>query len=198
MATSARSMRVTLSAALRAPLARHHAAGATRTARRYLCTSAPAAQVKRRDGTYVSEFNKTRGFIEYERNPEPYRPPAERLQDYGEINAKYEPLELKRQAARCMDCGTPFCQTHTGCPINNLIPEFNNLVFKDQWKAALERLLATNNFPEFTGRVCPAPCEGACVAGHVTEAVTIKNIEWSIIDRGWKEGWIKPSPPKIR
>jgi len=141
--------------------------------RRILST---AVQVQRRDGT-VAPINKLRGFIEYERNPEPYRPAAERLVDYEEINAKHEPLELKRQAARCMDCGTPFCQTHTGCPISNLIPEFNNLVFEEQWKEAYINLSSTNNFPEFTGRVCPAPCEGACVAGIVDNAITIKNME---------------------
>jgi NAD(P)H-dependent glutamate synthase small subunit len=97
-----------------------------------------------------------------------------------------------------MDCGTPFCQTHDGCPINNLIPEFNELVFRDQWKEALDRLLLTNNFPEFTGRVCPAPCEGSCVAGLVDKPVTIKNIEYAIIDRGFKEGWIMPNPPAVR
>jgi NADPH-dependent glutamate synthase beta subunit-like oxidoreductase len=97
-----------------------------------------------------------------------------------------------------MDCGTPFCQTHSGCPIHNLMPEFNELVFKEQWKTALDRLLTTNNFPEFTGRVCPAPCEGACVAGLVAAPVTIKNIEYSIVDRGFKEGWIKPRIPKDR
>ena len=97
-----------------------------------------------------------------------------------------------------MDCGTPFCQTHTGCPINNLIPEFNNLVFTDQWKQAYVNLSSTNNFPEFTGRVCPAPCEGSCVAGLVDESVTIKNMEYNIIDMAWSEGWVKPQPPKIR
>ena len=153
--------------------------------------------MRRRDGT-SAPINKLRGFIEYERNPEPYRPPAERLGDYLEINATHEPLELKRQAARCMDCGTPFCQTHTGCPINNLIPEFNNLVFTEQWKEAYTNLASTNNFPEFTGRVCPAPCEGSCVAGLVDKAVTIKNMEYTIIDRAWAEGWVTPQPPRIR
>ena len=135
-----------------------------------------AVEVQGRNGT-IAPINKLRGFIEYERNPEPYRPPESRLADYEEINAKHEPLELKRQAARCMDCGTPFCQTHTGCPISNLIPEFNNLIFEDQWKDAYINLTSTNNFPEFTGRVCPAPCEGACVAGIVDKAITIKNME---------------------
>ena len=157
-------------------------------------STAPAAGVARRDGT-VGPINKARGFIEYERKPEPYRPPAERLMDYGEINAQHEPGELKRQSARCMDCGTPFCQTNTGCPINNLIPEFNQMVFDDTWKQAYTNLSSTNNFPEFTGRVCPAPCEGSCVAGLVDEAVTIKNMEYSIIDKAWSEGWVVPRPP---
>ena len=154
--------------------------------RRVLST---AVQVERRDGT-IAPINKLRGFIEYERNPEPYRPPGDRLMDYEEINAKHEPLELKRQAARCMDCGTPFCQTHTGCPISNIIPEFNNLVFTEQWKDAYINLTSTNNFPEFTGRVCPAPCEGACVAGIVDKAVTIKNMEHTIIETAREEGWV--------
>ena len=162
--------------------------------RRVLST---AVQVERRDGT-IAPINKLRGFIEYERNPEPYRPPGDRLMDYEEINAKHEPLELKRQAARCMDCGTPFCQTHTGCPISNIIPEFNNLVFTEQWKDAYINLTSTNNFPEFTGRVCPAPCEGACVAGIVDKAVTIKNMEHTIIEKAWEEGWVFPRPPKVR
>ena len=156
--------------------------------------------VTRRDGS-TGPINKLRGFIEYERDPEPYRPAMERILDYEEINQPVEArddLERKRQAARCMDCGTPFCQTHTGCPINNLIPEFNELVFQDHWRQALDRLLKTNNFPEFTGRVCPAPCEGACVAGLIDEPVTIKNMEYAIIDRGFREGWIVPSPPKVR
>lgn len=156
-----------------------------------------APLVRRRDGS-EGPINKARGFIEYERNPEPYRPPAQRSLDYLEINSKHEPLELKRQSARCMDCGTPFCQTHTGCPVNNLIPEFNSLVFKDQWKQAYTNLSSTNNFPEFTGRVCPAPCEGACVAGLVDSSVTIKNMEYAIIDRAWEEGWVKACPPKVR
>ena len=93
-----------------------------------------------------------------------------------------------------MDCGTPFCMVHTGCPVNNLIPEFNSLVYKEQWREAIDRLHQTNNFPEFTGRVCPAPCEGSCVAGLIDKPVTIKNIEYAIVDRAWKEGWIVPEP----
>jgi len=156
-----------------------------------------AVEVQGRNGT-IAPINKLRGFIEYERNPEPYRPPESRLADYEEINAKHEPLELKRQAARCMDCGTPFCQTHTGCPISNLIPEFNNLIFEDQWKDAYINLTSTNNFPEFTGRVCPAPCEGACVAGIVDKAITIKNMEHTIIEKAWENGWVLPRSPKVR
>jgi len=156
--------------------------------------------VVRRDGT-KGKLNKLRGFIEYERSPEVYRAPTERLNDWKEINNPpdaQKPLERKIQAARCMDCGTPFCQTHDGCPVNNLIPEFNALVYRDQWKEALDRLLLTNNFPEFTGRVCPAPCEGSCVAGLIDAPVTIKNIEYAIIDRGFREGWIIPQVPTFR
>lgn len=143
-------------------------------------------------------MNKLRGFLDYERNPEPYRPPLERLNDYEELFTKHEPLELKRQAARCMDCGTPFCQTNTGCPVNNEIPSWNNLVFEEQWKEAIDNLHSTNNFPEFTGRVCPAPCEGACVAGIVDQPVTIKNMEYSIVEHAWDQGWIFPRPPSSR
>jgi glutamate synthase (NADPH/NADH) small chain len=157
-------------------------------------------KVKRRDGT-VGEIDKTRGFLDYHRQPEPYRDPLERVFDWSEINYSVPQLdEVERtvQAARCMDCGTPFCQTHTGCPVNNLIPEWNELVYKNQWREAIDRLHMTNNFPEFTGRVCPAPCEGACVAGLVDSPVTIKNIENAIVDRAWDEGWITPRTPKYR
>ncbi|KAH9259628.1 hypothetical protein BASA81_002050 [Batrachochytrium salamandrivorans] len=157
--------------------------------------------VKKRDGK-EGKLGKLRGFIEYERNAEAYRQPLERVKDWLEINQNpnqaHTHLERKRQAARCMDCGTPFCQTHEGCPVNNLIPEFNSLVYADQWKQAYERLMLTNNFPEFTGRVCPAPCEGSCVAGLVDDPVTIKNIEYAIIDRAWNEGWVVPCPPSSR
>jgi len=166
-------------------------------------TSAAAiSNVPRRDGS-VGPLNKAkgRGFIEYDRNPEPYRPAGIRKLDYQEINEPCEArdaVERKTQAARCMDCGTPFCQTHQGCPINNLIPEWNDLVYKDNWREAIDRLHKTNNFPEFTGRVCPAPCEGSCVAGLIDKPVTIKNIEYAIVDKAWKEGWIVPSPPEKR
>jgi len=156
--------------------------------------------VRKRDGT-MGEIDKVRGFINYDRVPEPYRDPLERVFDWNEINyeaPQHDDVEQTVQAARCMDCGTPFCQTHTGCPVNNLIPEWNELVYKHQWRDANDRLHKTNNFPEFTGRVCPAPCEGACVAGLVESAVTIKNIEYAIVDRAWEEGWITPRTPKYR
>uniref|UniRef100_A0A7R9UB96 4Fe-4S ferredoxin-type domain-containing protein n=1 Tax=Pinguiococcus pyrenoidosus TaxID=172671 RepID=A0A7R9UB96_9STRA len=155
-------------------------------------------KVRKRDGT-LAELDRLRGFVDYNRIPDAYRDPLSRVQDWAEINsAGHDPVERKVQAARCMDCGTPFCQTHTGCPINNLIPEWNELVFKDQWREAYDRLAKTNNFPEFTGRVCPAPCEGACVAGLVDKPVTIKNIEYAIIDRAFEEGWVVPRIPKTR
>ena len=161
-------------------------------------------RVKRRDGSY-QPIEKLRGFINYSRNKEPYRDPSKRVLDWEELNPvegrdeeKHTEIERKVQAARCMDCGTPFCQTHTGCPVNNLIPEWNNLVYNGQWSDAIERLHKTNNFPEFTGRVCPAPCEGACVAGLVDAPVTIKDIEYSIVDNAWNEGLITPRIPKER
>mmetsp|Transcript_20232 Transcript_20232/g.18366 ORF Transcript_20232/g.18366 Transcript_20232/m.18366 type:complete len:558 (+) Transcript_20232:45-1718(+) len=157
-------------------------------------------KVKKRDGT-IGEIDKTRGFVDYHRKPEPYRNTLERVFDWNEINystPQHDEIERTIQAARCMDCGTPFCQTHTGCPVNNLIPEWNELVYKSRWREAHERLQKTNNFPEFTGRVCPAPCEGACVAGLVDSPVTIKNIEYAIVDRAWEEGWVIPRIPKYR
>jgi NAD(P)H-dependent glutamate synthase small subunit len=155
-------------------------------------------KVKRRDGSFA-EIDKTRGFIDYYRNADPYRDPLERVFDWAEINSSgHDEVERSVQAARCMDCGTPFCQTHTGCPINNLIPEWNDLVFKGAWRDAIDRLHKTNNFPEFTGRVCPAPCEGACVAGLIDSPITIKNIEYSIIARAWDEGWVTPRIPEYR
>jgi NAD(P)H-dependent glutamate synthase small subunit len=137
-------------------------------------------------------MGKPTGFKEFTRKPVPYRDAAERIGDFDEIYT--EPLEtrLTEQAARCMDCGVPFCQSNDGCPIDNLIPEWNDLVYNGRWKDALDRLHKTNNFPEFTGRACPAPCEGACVLGITDPAVTIKNIENAIIDRGFAEGWVRP------
>ena len=143
-------------------------------------------------------MGKHSGFLEFPRSAVPYRDAAERIGDFREIFTDPDDSLLRRQGARCMDCGVPFCQTATGCPIDNLIPEWNDLVYRGQWKAALDRLHQTNNFPEFTGRTCPAPCEGACVLGITDPAVTIKNIENAIIDRGFAEGWVRHDPPKQR
>lgn len=143
-------------------------------------------------------MGKPTGFIEIERAAAPYRAPRERLRDYAEIYTSHDEQRLVSQGARCMDCGVPFCQSADGCPIHNLIPEWNDLVYRGQWREALDRLHQTNNFPEFTGRVCPAPCEGACVLGITDPAVTIKNIEMAIIDRGFTEGWVVPEPPVAR
>ena len=136
--------------------------------------------------------------MEFPRNAAPYRDPAVRLLDFDEIYTDHDVERLTTQGARCMDCGVPFCQSEDGCPIHNLIPEWNDLVYRGQWREALDRLHKTNNFPEFTGRVCPAPCEGSCVLGITDPAVTIKNIEMAIIDRGFEEGWVVPEPPAIR
>ena len=143
-------------------------------------------------------MGKPTGFKEFKRAVVPYRDPAERVRDYGEIFTEADGDQLKTQGARCMDCGVPFCQSATGCPIDNLIPEWNDLVYQDRWEEALERLHKTNNFPEFTGRTCPAPCEGACVLGITDPPVTIKNIENAIIDRGFAEGWVAATPPAVR
>ncbi len=131
------------------------------------------------------------GFLEIDRRDRRYRPAPERVKDWLEFIEPLSPPETARQAERCMDCGVPFC--HSGCPVNNLIPDWNDLVSRDQWQAALERLHRTNNFPEFTGRVCPAPCEAACTLNLDDDPVTIKTIECEIVDRGWREGWIKPA-----
>ena len=143
-------------------------------------------------------MGKTTGFMEYARASAPYRDATDRLRDFREIYTGHDDAELARQGARCMDCGVPFCQSNDGCPIHNLIPEWNDLVYRDQWREALDRLHKTNNFPEFTGRVCPAPCEGACVLGITDPAVTIKDIEMAIADRGFEEGWIVAEPPAHR
>ena len=130
------------------------------------------------------------GFLEIARRDRGYRPVGDRVRDYAEFVEPLAVPEVRRQAERCMDCGVPFC--HTGCPVNNLIPDWNDLVSRDQWRAALDRLHNTNNFPEFTGRVCPAPCEAACTLNLADSPVTIKTIECEIVDRGWREGWIAP------
>ena len=150
-------------------------------------------------------MGKPTGFMEYPRELPLDRSPIERVRDWNEFHDHTSEGTLKNQGARCMDCGVPFCHTGTllegmasGCPINNLIPEWNDLVYRGLWREALDRLHKTNNFPEFTGRVCPAPCEGSCVLGISEPAVTIKNIECAIVDRGFEEGWIVPEPPPNR
>jgi glutamate synthase (NADPH/NADH) small chain len=141
-------------------------------------------------------MGKVTGFIEIQRHKHPTRPVVERLQDWHEVYLPYPEDGLRDQAARCMDCGIPFC--HSGCPLGNLIPDWNDLVYRERWKAAIDRLHATNNFPEFTGRLCPAPCEGACVLGINNDPVTIKAVEVSIIDRAFEEGWVTAQPPETR
>jgi glutamate synthase (NADPH/NADH) small chain len=137
-----------------------------------------------------------RGFLKYGRRGTAYRPVEDRLRDWKCVQADFQPEETKQQAARCMDCGIPFC--NNGCPLGNIIPDFNDLVFRDKWEDALVRLHSTNNFPEFTGLVCPAPCEQACVLGINQDPVAIKQIEWEIIRRGFDEGWVKPMLPQRR
>jgi len=141
-------------------------------------------------------MGKPTGFIEIARKKQPTRPVGDRVRDWQEVYLPYSVDTLRQQGARCMDCGIPFC--HQGCPLGNLIPDWNDLVYNDRWQTAIERLLATNNFPEFTGRLCPAPCEGACVLGINADPVTIKGIENAIIERAFDEGWIAPRPPAHR
>ena len=150
-------------------------------------------------------MGKPTGFLEYERELPGDRDPLDRLDDWDEFHEAFPARKLREQGARCMDCGTPFCHTGSlmagmasGCPLHNLIPEWNDLVYKGRWKEALDRLHRTNNFPDFTGRVCPAPCEGSCVLGINAPPVTIKAIECAIVDKGFDEGWIVPRPPVVR
>ncbi len=150
-------------------------------------------------------MGKPTGFLEYLRELPMDRPALERLRDWNEFHLPMEEQKLREQGARCMDCGTPFCHTGklfsgmaSGCPINNLIPEWNDLVYRGLWREAIDRLHKTNNFPEFTGRVCPAPCEGSCTLGINAPPVTIKNIELSIVERAFAEGWVQPEPPAAR
>ena len=147
-------------------------------------------------------MGKPTGFLEYLRELPQDRSAAERIRDWNEFHHHLEEKKLREQGARCMDCGVPFCHTGillngmaSGCPIHNLIPEWNDLVYRGLWREALGRLHKTNNFPEFTGRVCPAPCEGSCVLGINDPPVTIKSLECAIIDRGWENGWVIPEPP---
>jgi glutamate synthase (NADPH) small chain len=141
-------------------------------------------------------MGKRTGFMEYERETPSRRPVAQRVHDWQEVYLPFDDGKLKKQAARCMDCGIPFC--HQGCPLGNLIPDWNDMVYRDRWREAIGRLHATNNFPEFTGRLCPAPCEGSCVLGINSDAVTIKQIEVSIVERAFDEDWITATRPAIR
>ena len=141
-------------------------------------------------------MGKPTGFKDYARELPARRPPAERVKDWFEIYTAFPDDHLRTQGARCMDCGIPFC--HKGCPVNNIIPDWNDLVYRNQWQEAIRRLHATNNFPEFTGRICPAPCEAACVLGINETPVTIKQIEKSIIEHAWEAGWVVPEPPENR
>ncbi len=141
-------------------------------------------------------MGKMTGFMEFERIEEGYKPVKERLKNYKEFVVGLDDAQANKQAARCMDCGTPFC--NSGCPVNNIIPDFNDLVYKGDWKNAIDVLHSTNNFPEFTGRICPAPCEAACTLNVNDDAVGIKSIEHAIIDRAWHEGWVTPQLPKLK
>ena len=141
-------------------------------------------------------MGKVTGFLEYERLEEGYAPVPQRLKNYKEFVIGLAADQAKIQGARCMDCGTPFC--NSGCPVNNVIPDFNDLVYRGDWQNAIRVLHSTNNFPEFTGRICPAPCEAACTLNVNDDAVGIKSIEHAIIDKAWEEGWVKPMPPKSK
>ena len=143
-------------------------------------------------------MGKVTGFKDFKRVVEPYRPSKERVLDFKEIYTEHDENSLNTQASRCMDCGVPFCQSNEGCPVYNLIPEWNDLVYQNRWEEAFERLMKTNNFPEITGRVCPAVCEGACVLGITETPVAIKNLECAISDKGLENGWFKAKPPKRR
>ena len=141
-------------------------------------------------------MGKVTGFLEFERLEEGYEPVEKRVKNYKEFVIGLTPEQAKQQGARCMDCGTPFC--NSGCPVNNIIPDFNDLVYHQDWKQAIEVLHSTNNFPDFTGRVCPAPCEAACVLNINNDPIGIKSIEHAIIDRAWAEGWVKPQPAQVK
>ena len=137
-------------------------------------------------------MGKVTGFLEYTREAPPRRPVLERVNDWFEVYQDVPEQQLQKQAGRCMDCGIPFC--HTGCPVNNLIPDWNDHVWHGRWQEAIRALHATNNFPEFTGRICPAPCEASCTLNLIDKPVTIKTIEGAFADRAWENGWVKPEP----
>jgi glutamate synthase (NADPH/NADH) small chain len=140
-------------------------------------------------------MGKVTGFLEIDRRDRKYLPASDRIRNYKEFVIPLGPEATRDQAARCMNCGIPYC--HNGCPVNNQIPDWNDLVYNDKWREALGNLHSTNNFPEFTGRVCPAPCEASCTLNLEDTPVTIKSIECAIVDKGWAEGWIVPEPPKV-
>ena len=141
-------------------------------------------------------MGKPTGFMEYDRELPQYKDPKERIKDYAEFYLEFGSKKAEQQAARCMDCGVPFC--HNGCPLGNIIPEFNDAVYHKNWQQAYNILSTTNNFPEFTGRICPAPCEASCVLGIIKPPVTIENIEKNIIERAYEHGWVKPNVPEVR
>ena len=141
-------------------------------------------------------MGKVTGFMEAARRTPSRRDAKERINDWQEVYLEWDESDARRQASRCMDCGVPFC--NSGCPLGNLIPEFNDFIYHGNWEEAIQRLHATNNFPEFTGRICPAPCEASCTLSVNSDPVTIEMIEKQIVEHAWKEGWIKPNPPKIR
>ncbi len=141
-------------------------------------------------------MGKPTGFVEFKREKQPYRPIAERTRDWRQVMLPWPVDTLQKQGARCMDCGVPFC--HEGCPLGNIIPDWNDLVYRNRWRGAIDRLHATNNFPEFTGTLCPAPCEGSCVLGINDDPVTIRAIELAIVDHAFEQGWVKPEPPLHR
>ncbi|MBT6681981.1 MAG: glutamate synthase, partial [Chloroflexi bacterium] len=143
-------------------------------------------------------MGKVTGFMEWDRNLPDRRSVAERLNDWREVYENWSEHQAKTQAGRCMDCGVPFCNSSSGCPLGNLIPDWNDLVYSGDWEAAIAELHATNNFPEFTGRVCPAPCEAACTLNINQDPVAIEMIEKSISEKGWEQGWITPQPPEKR
>src|SRR5712691_1864132 len=149
-----------------------------------------------RSGRRLRRMGKITGFLEYTHELPQRRPVTERVNDWLEVYHEFPEDKVRTQGARCMDCGVPFC--HTGCPLNNAIPDWNDLVYRDRWREAIRALHATNNFPEFTGRICPAPCEAACVLGISEPPVTIKVVEKSIIEHAFREGWVRPEPPRER
>src|SRR2546423_10583143 len=181
---STRTPRGLPSAPARPPMRR---ARTTRRRRR------PRRRPRRRCSPGMGELG---GFLKIERVDPKKRPIPQRVEDFDEFVLLLPQAELQEQGARCMDCGIPFC--HSGCPLGNLIPDWNDLVYRDRWRDAIDALHATNNFPEFTGRICPAPCEAACVLDINDDAVTIKQIEQAIIDRAFEEGWVQPEPPTFR